>query len=219
MLLACYSTAGAVSCYSSSCMQLNCPKISDYPVSIYDAWHALAWSCVRICSDLFLGDRRFERQPLEICTRLLCFFYRKSMVCPPRPRFCCLHYQNHIIRALLLYMPKLNSCYLHVCIVTTSCQYSYDIHTLTGVCESASYHVTTAAGFVISTANTWSVDPERVPVVYISHIRRVLFLYICLLSLGCVCSYYPSSWGVDIASLYTAAAVLLHNCWWCSCCA
>ena len=186
---------------------------------MYDAWHALAWSCVRICSDLFLGDRRFERQPLEICTRLLCFFYRKSMVCPPRPRFCCLHYQNHIIRALLLYMPKLNSCYLHVCIVTTSCQYSYDIHTLTGVCESASYHVTTAAGFVISTANTWSVDPERVPVVYISHIRRVLFLYICLLSLGCVCSYYPSSWGVDIASLYTAAAVLLHNCWWCSCCA
>ena len=100
---------------------------------------------------------------------------------------------SHIIRALLLYMPKLNSCYLHVCIVTTSCQYSYDIHTLTGVCESASYHVTTAAGFVISTANTWSVDPERVPVVYISHIRRVLFLYICLLSLGCVCSYYPSS--------------------------
>ena len=31
----------------------------------------------------------------KICTRWFRFFYRKSMVCPPRPHFCCL--QHHII--------------------------------------------------------------------------------------------------------------------------
>ena len=76
MLLAYCSTDGVVSCYSRTCIQFNSPKISDYPVGIYDAWHALAWSCVRICPDTgVLSDSRWQ-----ICTRWLCFFYRKSMV-------------------------------------------------------------------------------------------------------------------------------------------
>ena len=59
---------------------------------MYDAWHALAWSCVRICPDLLLSDRSFERQPLANMYSLALFFYRKSLVGPPRPRFCCLQY-------------------------------------------------------------------------------------------------------------------------------
>ena len=51
------------------------------------------------------GYRSFERQPLAK-TRSLCFFYRKSMVGPPRPRFCCLQY--HII----LYV---RSCFTTAC--------------------------------------------------------------------------------------------------------
>ena len=55
-------------------------------------WLGRAYEFVRIyfLATGVLSDRRWE-----ICTRWLCFFYRKSMVCSPRPRFCCLQY--HII--------------------------------------------------------------------------------------------------------------------------
>ena len=48
-------------------------------------WFGHAYEFVRIPE--VLSDSR-----LQMCTRWLCFFYRKSMVGPPRPRFCCLQY-------------------------------------------------------------------------------------------------------------------------------
>ena len=92
MLLACYSTASVVSCYSSSCIQFYSPKLSDDPVGIYDAWQALAWSCVGFCPDLHLATGILSYSRWQVCTRWLCLFYVKSTVGPPRPRFCSLYY-------------------------------------------------------------------------------------------------------------------------------
>ena len=55
-------------------------------------WLGCAYEFVRI---YFLAIGVLSDSYWQICTRWLCFFYRKSMVGRPRPRFCCL--QCHII--------------------------------------------------------------------------------------------------------------------------
>ena len=52
-------------------------------------WLDRAHEFVRI---YFIATGVLSGSRLQICTRWLCFFYRKSMVGPPRPRFCCLQY-------------------------------------------------------------------------------------------------------------------------------
>ena len=139
MLLACCSTAGVVSCYSSSSIHINSPIIPGYPVGTYDAWHAFAWSCVRIRFDLFLGDQSFERQPLANMHSLRLVFLPQINGGPSRPRLGCLQY--HIISyhtcalaAQLLVVVGLCSYYytqLHMrcygCSLLHCCQRRYEV--------------------------------------------------------------------------------------------
>ena len=84
------------------------PKISYYPyvcMTRDTLWLGRAYEFVRI---YFLATGELSNSRWQIGTRWLCFFYRKSTVGPPRPRFCCSQY--HIIS------------YVRSCCTTASCR-------------------------------------------------------------------------------------------------
>ena len=77
---------------------------------MYDAWHVLAWSCVRICSNLVLSDRSFQQQQLANMYSLAFFFNRISMV------GCCLQYHISYVRSCCTaaVVVGLCSCYIQL---------------------------------------------------------------------------------------------------------
>ena len=58
-------------------------------MTCYTLWLGRAYEFVRV---YFLATGVLSDSRWQTCTRWLCFFYRTSMVGPPRPRFCCLQY-------------------------------------------------------------------------------------------------------------------------------